>query len=104
MKKSKHKHPTQINQYKNLADFVISKLSFSQINKVKYICYWKTENTVTNVELTVKSLPVWAKWCLGIAILLLIVGLIWGEEGLSVVFVIAVFLGFMFLIGWLRSL
>lgn len=97
-------NPTQINQYKNLADFVISKLSFSQINKVKYICYWKTENTVTNVELTVKSLPVWAKWCLGIAILLLIVGLIWGEEGLSVVFVIAVFLGFMFLIGWLRSL
>lgn len=97
-------NPAQINEYKKLADFVISKLSFSQVNRVKYICYWKTENTVSNVELTVKSLPIWAKWCLGIAIFLLLVGLIWGEEGLEVVFGIAAFLGVMFLIGWLRSL
>lgn len=96
--------PAQINEYKTLVDFVISKLSFSQVNKVKYICYWKTENTVANVELTVKSLPIWAKWCLGIAVFLLLVGLIWGEEGLEVVFGIAAFLGVMFLIGWLRSL
>lgn len=96
--------PSQINEYKTLADFVISKLSFSQVNKVKYICYWKTENAVSNVELTVKSLPLWAKWCLGIAIFLLIVGLIWGEDGLSVVFGIAAFLGVMFFIGWLKSL
>lgn len=97
-------NPAQINEYKKLADFVISKLSFSQVNRVKYICYWKTENTVSNVELTVKSLPMWAKWCLGIAIFLLLVGLIWGEEGLGVVFGIAAFLGVMFLIGWLRTL
>lgn len=96
--------PSQVNEYKTLADFVISKLSFSQVNKVKYICYWKTENAVSNVELTVKSLPLWAKWCLGIAIFLLIVGLIWGEEGLSVVLGIAAFFGFMFLIGWLQNL
>jgi len=31
----------EINEYKTLADFVISKLSYSQINKVKYLCYWK---------------------------------------------------------------
>lgn len=97
-------NPAQISEYKTLVDFVISKLSFSQVNKVKYICYWKTENTVANVELTVKSLPLWAKWCLGIAVFLLLVGLIWGEEGLEVVFGIAAFLGVMFLIGWLRSL
>lgn len=88
----KSNQPIQIDKYKNLVDFVISKLSFSQVNKVKYICYWKTENAVSNVELTVKSLPLWAKWCLGIAIFLLIVGLIWGEEGLSVVLGIAAFL------------
>lgn len=100
----KTNNPSQIDEFKNLVDFVISKLSFTQVNKVKYICYWKTENTVSNVELTVKSLPVWAKWCLGIAIFLLIVGLIWGEEGLSVVLGIAAFFGVMFLFGWLQNL
>jgi hypothetical protein len=95
---------SKISEYKSLVEFVISKLSFTQVNKVKYICYWKTESTVSNVEMTVKSLPVWAKWCLGIALFLLVVGLIWGEEGLEVVFGIAAFLGVMFLFGWLRSL
>ena len=33
--------PSQINEYKTLVDFVLSKLSYSQINNVKYICYWK---------------------------------------------------------------
>jgi hypothetical protein len=98
-------NPSQISEYKSLAEFVISKLSFTQVNKVKYICYWKAESTVSNVVMTVKSLPVWAKWFLGIALFLLVVGLIWGEGGLEVVFIIAVgiaiFLGYMFLIGWL---
>ena len=93
-----------INEFKTLVDFVISKLSFSQVNKVKYICYWKTDNPFANVELTVKSLPLWAKWCLGIAIFLLVVGLIWGEEGLGVIFNIAAVLGVLFLIGWLQNL
>lgn len=97
-------NPSQISEYTSLAEFVISKLSFTQVNKVKYICYWKTESTVSNVEMTVKSLPLWAKWCLGIALFLFVVGLIWGEEGLEVVFGIAAFLGVMFLIGWLKSL
>lgn len=94
----------QIKEFKNLMDFLIPKLSFSQVNQVKYICYWKTENTVANVELTVKSLPSWAKWAGGIAIFLVLVGLIWGEDGLGVVFGIAAFLGVMFVIGWLKSL
>jgi len=97
-------NPSQINEFKSLAEFVISKLSFTQVNKVKYICYWKTESTVANVEMTVKSLPLWAKWCLGLAIFLIVVGLIWGEEGLEVVFSIAAVLGVLFLIGWLQNL
>jgi hypothetical protein len=32
------------------------------------------------------------------------VGLIWGEEGLSIILGIAVFLGIIFLIGFLKSL
>lgn len=33
----KSNQPIQIDKYKNLVDFVISKLSFSQVNKVKYL-------------------------------------------------------------------
>jgi hypothetical protein len=100
----KIKNVSSLNEFKSLMDFIVSKLNFSQVNQIKYICYWKTENTVSSVEFTVKSLPVWTKWCLGIAIFLLVVGLIWGEDGLSFVFGIAAFLGIMFLIGWLRTL
>jgi hypothetical protein len=70
---------------------------------VKYICYWKTENKVANAELTLKSLPLWAKWCLGIIVFLILVGLIWGEEGIEVVFSIATILGILVLIGWMKS-
>ena len=102
IKRTKNRY--QLIVYRYLAEFVISKLSFTQVNKVKYICYWKTESTFSNVKMTLKSLPVWAKWCLGIAVFLLVVGLIWGEEGLEVVFGIAAFYGVMYLINWLRSL
>lgn len=95
---------TKLNKFKSLSDFVISKLKYSQINQVKYLCYWKTEDTISNVEFTVKSLPSWAKWAGGIAALLLVIGLIWGEEGLEVVFSIATFLGILFVIGWLKNL
>lgn len=98
-------NPAQISEYKTLVDFVISKLSFSQVNKVKYVCYWKTENTTANIAFTIKSLPLWVRWSLGIAILifilLLLVGMIWGEEGLVMIFSTAVILGSLFLMGWL---
>ena len=95
---------TKLNKFKSLVDFLISKLNYTQINRIKYLCYWKTEDTVSNVKFTVESLPTWAKWAGGIAVFLLLVGLIWGEEGLEVVFGIAAFLGVMFVFGWLRSL
>jgi hypothetical protein len=93
-----------LEKYKTLVDFLISKLGFSQTNKVKYLAYWRTEDALSNAQLTAKSLPTWSKWAGGIAVLLLLVGLIWGEEGLEVVFGISAFLGVMFLIGWLRNL
>jgi len=94
----------KLNKYKSLVDFLIDKLGYSQINKVKYLAYWKTEDTISNVQLTVKSLPTWAKWSGGIAVFLLIVGLIWGEDGLGVVLGIAGFFGFFAFLGWLRNL
>ncbi|MCE1169367.1 MAG: hypothetical protein LWX70_14865 [Sphingobacteriia bacterium] len=99
---------SKLTEYKSLVDFVIGKLSFTQVNKVKYICYWKTEDTVANVEFTLKSLPLMAKWGLGIAFFLLVIGLIWGGAGIGVVFSIAAFIAFylgaLFLINWLSSL
>ncbi|WP_213521604.1 hypothetical protein [Nonlabens sp.] len=95
---------SRLDKYKSLVDFLIGKLGFSQTNKVKYLAYWRTEDALSNAQLTAKSLPIWAKWAGGIAVFLLLVGLIWGEEGLEVVFGISAFLGVMFLIGWLRNL
>ncbi len=45
-----------------------------------------------------------AKWAIGIIIVVIMVGVIWGEDGFAVMFVIAVFFGFSFFLGWLRSL
>jgi hypothetical protein len=67
------------------------------------LCYWKTENTFANIELTFKSLPSWVKWCLAIAVFLLLVGLIWGEEGLENVIGIAFCIGLIILFGYLRG-
>lgn len=94
----------RLEKYKSLVDFLIGKLGFAQTNKIKYLAYWRTEDALSNAQLTAKSLPAWAKWAGGIAVFLLLIGLIWGEEGLEVVFSIAAFLGVMFLIGWLRNL
>ena len=95
---------SKLEVYKSLVDFLISKLKYSQINKVKYLSYWKTESTISNIEFTAKSLPIWVKWAGGIAVFLLLVGLIWGEEGFEVIFGIAGVIGFFALFGWLQNL
>lgn len=38
---------TKVNKYKGLVDFLMDKLSYSNKNKVQYICYWKTGSTTT---------------------------------------------------------
>lgn len=37
-----HHSTAKIDQYKKLVDFALGKMNNSQINKVAYICYWKT--------------------------------------------------------------
>ncbi len=91
----KTNNPTKVDEYKTLVNFMMGIMSGSHKGWVKYIQYWETKSPVPNFA--------WAKWCLGIAIFLLIVGLIWGKEGLDFVFGIAAFLGLMFLVGWLRT-
>ena len=41
---------TKVNKYKVLVDFLMDKLSYSQKNKVQYICYWKTVSTTTTTS------------------------------------------------------
>lgn len=52
---------SKISEYKNLVDFLLSKLGPIQINQVKYICYWKdvraaqAKSTVKKVGTTISS-------------------------------------------------
>ncbi|MBP6068357.1 MAG: hypothetical protein KA519_09850 [Bacteroides sp.] len=44
---------SKITEYKSLVDFLLSKLDDSQVNQLKYLCYWK--NISTTQSTTVKS-------------------------------------------------
>lgn len=35
----------RVNEYKSLVDFLLGKLSYSQKNQLRYLCYWKTIST-----------------------------------------------------------
>jgi hypothetical protein len=99
MEKIKNFHnDNTLYEFKTLMNFLWGKLNFSQKNKIKYICYWKTENTISKIETTADSMPLWVKWTLGILVVLFIIYLIWGVEGLGNVFAFAVIIGFIALI------
>jgi hypothetical protein len=103
IQKIKQSDKKKLDKFKSLVEFLFSKLSYTQVNKVKYLSYWNTDNTISNINFTWNNLPDWAKWLIGIVIFLVLVGMIWGQEGLGVVFSISFFVGILFLIGWLRS-
>jgi hypothetical protein len=92
-----------IEEFKSNLDFIVSKLSYLQVNKIKYLNYWKTEDTISNVKFTFKSLPAWIKWLLTLTILFLIVWLIWGDEGLETGMGILGFFGLMYFLGWAQN-
>lgn len=48
-------HISKVNEYKSLVDFIFSKLSYSQLNEVKYICYWKDESAAWTLTKNVAS-------------------------------------------------
>jgi hypothetical protein len=94
----------RLDEYKSLVNFLFSKLGFVKVYKVKYLAfYWEAKDVLSYLRLTVKSLPTWAKWVGGIIVFLLLVWLIWGEEGLDVVFTIVFVLGIMFTLSWLTG-
>lgn len=104
LNKIKSFHDTNtIEEFKKLVDFIVSKLSYMQVNRIKYLNYWKTEDTLSNMQFTFKSLPSWVKWIAAAAIFLLIIWLIWGDDGLETVFGIAGVLGVLFVLGWAQN-
>lgn len=79
---------SKINEYKSLVDFLLSKLSNYQKNKVKYLCYWKTvatsytqtrpttstTGTTTGTDHSNESgIPEWVKWVGGIILLIILI-------------------------------
>jgi hypothetical protein len=53
-----HHSTAKIDQYKKLVDFALGKMNNSQINKVAYICYWKTvTKPIISRPSTVRTTP-----------------------------------------------
>lgn len=82
---------TKINEFKSLVDFLLGKLSYSQKNQVKYLCYWKTVTssstsststrtstnttrpTTTTSSSNESGIPEWLKWVGGIILLIILI-------------------------------
>ena len=67
-------------------DFLFEKLTFEQIKKVKHLYFWKTKDLLSNIVFTIKSLPHWIQIFGIISIVTIIVGFIWGQDGIEVIF------------------
>jgi hypothetical protein len=95
----------KIEQYKSLVTFILSNLNYSQKMKVRYLVYWEKYGVVKMLIKEIKwKEQLWLKWLAGIALFLLIVFLIWGEEGLGNVFAIAIIIAILTGIDWLRRI
>lgn len=109
---------SKVDEYKSLVDFLLDKLNYSQKIQMQYLCYWKTmtssysSNTSTRTSTvaprTITSsnkggIPNWLKWVGGIALFLLIGGLLWGKIFFEALSMLSIFVGPPILIAWLKS-
>ena len=93
----------KLDEFKILMDFLFEKLTFQQIKKVKYLYFWKTKDLLPNIFFTIKSLPYWIQIISLFSIITLVVGFIWGLDGIEVIFsFIGIVLFFLF-IGWIQN-
>ena len=67
-------NPTSQNEYKSLVNFVMSKLNYSQKNKVRYISYWEVPTKIA-VPTTgdIDKIPDWIKWVGGIILFIILI-------------------------------
>lgn len=62
----------KINEYKSLASFVMTKLSYLQKNKVRYICYWESSGPAMPTPGDIAKIPNWIKWVAGIILFIIL--------------------------------
>ena len=61
------------NNYKDLVNFVMSKLNYLQKNKVKYIVYWNSTNRILIPTIDdIEKIPQWIIWIIGFIIFLIV--------------------------------
>ncbi|QNA44306.1 hypothetical protein [Lacibacter sediminis] len=63
---------TKISQYKNLVNFVMSKLTYLQKAKIRYISYWEAPGPAMPTAGDIEKIPGWIKWVAGIIIFLIL--------------------------------
>lgn len=67
------KNQAKLNEYKSLVAFVMSKLTYLQKNKVRYISYWETPSSVpmpTGGD--IEKIPNWLWWVVGIILIFIL--------------------------------
>lgn len=65
---------TKLNEYKSLVTFVMSKLSYLQKNKVRYISYWEPQGSIAMpTSGDIEKIPNWVKWVGGIILLIILI-------------------------------
>jgi tetratricopeptide (TPR) repeat protein len=65
---------TKLNEYKSLVIFVMSKLSYTQKNKVRYISYWENQGSIAvPTSGDIAKLPDLVKWVVGIILLIILI-------------------------------
>jgi len=66
------KNQSDLNQYKGLVTFVLSKLTYLQKNKVRYIAYWETSSVPMPTSGDIEKIPNWVWWVVGIIVLIIL--------------------------------
>lgn len=67
------KNQAKLNEYKSLVNFVMSKLTYLQKNKVRYISYWETPTSVPMpTSGDIEKIPSWVWWVVGIIVIIIL--------------------------------
>jgi hypothetical protein len=65
---------TSQNEYKSLVNFVMSKLNYSQKNKVRYISFWQAPTKIAvPTSGDIEKIPDWIKWVGGIVLFIILI-------------------------------
>lgn len=90
--------------YKIKVEFILDNLSFIQVMRLKYLCFWEEEDSISKIKFIFKHLSLWVKLLVFFIFSLIIIYFIWGIDGVENVFQIGGIILIFLFVGWLRSL